>query len=290
MNSQFRKTHVMDDSMSVSLPGVGVVIHEIAVKKEMEEERTFDVKKLSPQTPPPGLPDLDLKKVAKLKGAINKKPSKSFGSRGGGLKPSEKGQERKNAMLAKTPFHKDEQGRKVYHFNLADYNYKNMAVMGDVDGVKLENDPGLFQPPCDPRNVTHYVFEEEERSKNMVHIPNKITIARGAYEVMIWRFMENTDRITPTRSIIMDGPQIGGAKYTEAWVKAKKNVSKKWLMLGLHRARHLDKGDDEVWVMTADGWNNNAGSCQVGSRDGLSKVKSSEGEVYTAVGQIVIDD
>ena len=113
------------------LPHFRDVLSDIQVKQEIEEEGMHNAPKLSPQPSPPELPKLVLPSAAKekvsgaskVKGPIKKKTPKHKGSLGGGVKASKEGQERRAAILEKTPFHVDEDGQKIYHFNIASYNY-----------------------------------------------------------------------------------------------------------------------------------------------------------------------
>lgn len=305
MNSEFSTHHAMDPRVLVAkqndLPHFQNVLENIRVKEEMDEERKHNAPKISPQPSPPELPHLVLPsaheekvcKALKVKPKINKKT----GSRGGGIKASKEGQERRAAILEKTLFHRDPDGEKVYHFNIASYNYKTMAIIKDVPGVQMRVDPQYFVPPCGKCNVEHYRFKEENKSKRDVEIPNMIIIPPDMYEFMYFRFLENTDRDSKTRRLITAGPSEDPEEWHDAWKKAKKNLAKKWVMLGIHRAPELDNEEGEVWVMTRDGWNKNAYTCQSGSRNAIRRNASDgaanadgEEQVYKAVGQIVIED
>ena len=66
------------------------------------------------------------------------------------------------------------------------------------------------------RDVPHYRFSEVNKSKSAVQIPNKITIPADMYKFMYFRFLENNDRSSKTRQVIVGGASDGDALWVNA--------------------------------------------------------------------------
>lgn len=273
------------------LPGVNALIDMIQVKKELDG--TVAKKKVSFQEPVVEVPTLDLanetveRNPVHQKGIV-KKSKNASGSRGGGVKASKEGEDRRLEKTANVPEFRDaKSGLMVKAYQLAPYNYKNIAMLGDVFGVKLENDADFFTPPCSPRHVYYTSFGIQKKKE--VAFPSKITIKPEAYTEIVRNYISSSCRAKQEDKIIIaNGPGHHNPAYSEVYSRAYKNACKRWGMMGYLRKDLLDNKDGEVWAMTVESWNQCAYNCQRGSRDSLPKYCAEK--VYKAVATIVPED
>ena len=110
------------------------------------------------------------------------------GGRGGGKTSSKRGEERRAAAKEMCRrYYDEEEGEFVYDYNIDDYNFKNMAKLSDVKGVKLQSKEGAFKPPTKPREV-EFISLGVKKTK-MVEIPNYITIKPEAKVEIVRMFL-----------------------------------------------------------------------------------------------------